>query len=1022
MCEEADPVPWDKIPSKPEDFQAMWDTDIGVTDGGVSENHILVNMSWSIDVLRRYKPTGFHVSLMGLTDHGEYKYHYFRQTLCATFDLSEDNFTDIDGPTLQYFFDCFRPLSPYCDYQLVVRTLPYTDETSPDGQIGPHSTLHSERFRTPSCGDPEISKTAECQVQPGEEAAYWQPVHLTPYSPTYHKITAKFDLPPESYGIYEYKILIYRYTVESSRCSGYVATETVDKNDTRVSIYNDTVGGRHYTFLEYTLNGKFDGRHYCMKMTPGPDDACTIPDKGIDRCRTTTSEGFEVLDDPCVLDPCGDHGNCTGLLDEDFYECHCDPGYIALPAIYPTCQVDTCYWKPCGEGGICIPVLNSTEYSCNCSDNYYSEENTCKVDPCLLDLCGVPDTHNCSSLNSTYYKCNCLEGFYFDDVCKVDYCYENPCGHGECIRVDSGYTCNCTSGHYHDGKVCTPLVKDPGVIIAGVIGALLGIALLMVLAVYYWRKWQYPPVYVPRRGESPSDGVEGIPHPRVFLLYAEDGVLHKNVIQSMADFLFNQLNCDVHLYHWELEMAAADLTNWLIDQKEKADKVVIIASRGTQRQTSINQRQGGGSCEMDGGVFSVALNIMSGDLRNGKHVGKYINVHFDIKGYSEEEHIPELCKVIMDKSFKLPQQLEAFYLHLRGLSSGSFGGHRVVVGFKEMFESRQGIELQKSITTMKRYVLRHQDWFENQNRSDTPQTVDDLDLSVNLQANGHNEDITHDPLHQTLFSNGHTSPFRESSDQPVYRPSVNGYAVHLQHSAENSLTGNSQTTPVNRSESITHINPSFDPEVENQSHTPTPKKRNKRAKGTGSLKVKFPEKNNRPTGPTEADNNNGDTNQIDTGYFSEDFSPSTDGPLNCPGLPVSHSSERNTETPDGEEHVDQQQQFESPHRYYAPTDLATGIYPSTDLPVSHQFIAPTSINRHSSSTENTSSSGAHSAEDVDILSTCSSLSDNFALIQNLNNKARNTDSGDISEYIHDSIPDPQGHENIVNSPEFQYHL
>ncbi|XP_077988021.1 uncharacterized protein LOC144442525 [Glandiceps talaboti] len=194
-------VSWLVIPDKPEILDTVTETAIAFNPASnETEEHLMAVVEWKQDTrTNRENLKGFHVSMRGLTNHGDYEYDYFGEERCFTFNITDNDFVELGVGNLYFEFDCFRPLSPYCDYQIVVRTMATNNEAGED-DITEFYTTTSYRLKTPSCGDQRISHTAECQVTPGEEPAHWKPQYLLAYSPTYYQIGVKFDLPPQSYG------------------------------------------------------------------------------------------------------------------------------------------------------------------------------------------------------------------------------------------------------------------------------------------------------------------------------------------------------------------------------------------------------------------------------------------------------------------------------------------------------------------------------------------------------------------------------------------------------------------------------------------------------------------------------------------------------------------------------------------------------------------------------------------------------------------------------------------------------
>ncbi|XP_077866756.1 uncharacterized protein LOC102806866 [Saccoglossus kowalevskii] len=385
-CNPTDPVGWDEIPDKPDILDPIIYTPVRYnSDTGQNETHIGIHLKWTLDTsLETENIEGFEVSLVGLTYNPGYDYDYYGQKLCVFFNVSSADLVAYrDGNIVSYYFDCYRPVSPYCEYSLSVRTLPTTDEYSPDKGTGPDSTISTVRFPIPSCADDRIIHTYECNnVEEGEEAAHWTPQYYLVSSPNYHTINLTFDLPDPDFGLTYFKVSLQNFGATLGNCWGYPFFEEVSPMSEDTLVYTAVINGYNTTFMTYIITdedvmGEFKGK-YCVNMLPdGPDSPCGIEGHPDQQC-LTNSDRVTVLDDPCNPEnPCK-NGTCIGLMEKYHYTCDCHPGYVSTEEENSTCVVNACFGNPCGLGGVCNTELSSEEYTCNCSVGYYEDQGTCK--------------------------------------------------------------------------------------------------------------------------------------------------------------------------------------------------------------------------------------------------------------------------------------------------------------------------------------------------------------------------------------------------------------------------------------------------------------------------------------------------------------------------------------------------------------------------------------------------------------------------------------------------------------------
>ncbi len=185
-----------------------------------------------------------------------------------------------------------------------------------------------------------------------------------------------------------------------------------------------------------------------------------------------TVAGFEtcVDDNECATaNPCL-KGKCTNVTAGGGYTCVCDPGYIlagGIPSPAPSCVLpsscDSRANAACAssqKGNACVndspPLIG---FTCSCQNAAYVvssdgqhclDKDECNPNHCTDggDLSAICTDHVAPL---TGYDCACDPGSTFDGTTCVPggHCLGNgnPCGHGQCNQLNSGYQCFCEKGY-----------------------------------------------------------------------------------------------------------------------------------------------------------------------------------------------------------------------------------------------------------------------------------------------------------------------------------------------------------------------------------------------------------------------------------------------------------------------------------------------------------------------------------------------------------------------------------------------
>ncbi|KAI5706104.1 hypothetical protein M8J75_004855 [Diaphorina citri] len=194
--------------------------------------------------------------------------------------------------------------------------------------------------------------------------------------------------------------------------------------------------------------------NYCGTHEPCQNGG-TCENTAPDQYLCTCPEGFsgvncEVVDNPCMMGPCGNGGQCKETAGQ--FQCVCAPGWTG-----PTCKIniDECVSNPCQNGGTCVDLVDG--YKCECTQawegsNCQYDADECQKSPCVNAALG------CTNLVGDY-RCNCSPGWtgHNCDV-NINDCV-GQCRHGStCIDLVNDFHCACLPGY--TGRTCQTDIND----------------------------------------------------------------------------------------------------------------------------------------------------------------------------------------------------------------------------------------------------------------------------------------------------------------------------------------------------------------------------------------------------------------------------------------------------------------------------------------------------------------------------------------------------------------------------------
>ncbi|XP_061113682.1 interleukin-17 receptor B isoform X3 [Conger conger] len=169
----------------------------------------------------------------------------------------------------------------------------------------------------------------------------------------------------------------------------------------------------------------------------------------------------------------------------------------------------------------------------------------------------------------------------------------------------------------------------------------------------------------------------------VLVVYPAGNRAFQRAVVAFAEFLQSQLNCKVAIDMWEQgRMAEQGPVRWLTTHTECADKVAIVCTPRTAlrentaehcQPTALRDHTVPASTD---DVFSLALNMLEGQMKGLSALKKYCTVHLGDR--PDTKHLPAALRVC--KSFSLMKDVEKLGRHLQ--NTGTEAHYFPSVGLK----------------------------------------------------------------------------------------------------------------------------------------------------------------------------------------------------------------------------------------------------------------------------------------------------------------------------------------------------
>ena len=240
--------------------------------------------------------------------------------------------------------------------------------------------------------------------------------------------------------------------------------------------------------------------------------------------------------------------------------------------------------------------------------------------------------------------------------------------------------------------------------------------------------------------------------PRVLILYSADHDLHNDCIRKLAVFLSQICNCEIKLDMWHTtQFPDRNLKKaWLWSEITKAEKVLIIFSKGTQHkwQASMAQRAVDDIASGEyGDMFVSGYKRASDEFERNPFLlrTKYVAAHME---YSQKTDIlPEMYNTAR---YDIPNNLERlfFRLHSIPVHSPSISRHAQFLQPDLYTSSPEGAALQNAIEAMKALIRKMPNWYEAKIRRM------DSDYRYSSLPNGGSPSQENDPMMNNFFQMG----------------------------------------------------------------------------------------------------------------------------------------------------------------------------------------------------------------------------------------------------------------------------
>ncbi|XP_048257363.1 uncharacterized protein LOC124116603 isoform X2 [Haliotis rufescens] len=287
-----------------------------------------------------------------------------------------------------------------------------------------------------------------------------------------------------------------------------------------------------------------------------------------------------------------------------------------------------------------------------------------------------------------------------------------------CVRCITTTTGNITITQNGQQTGSSQTSNDMVTVLAAVLGAMLGLGLIVFAVFFYWKKHLTGNGLISDNKPANINNLKGgntpsvFPRKKVYLLYAEDHKDHMNVITSFAFYLKDQCSCDVFYLPWfKGAFHSMGTYQWIISHIDKADYVIVISSEAAfklldARNTNTSLRtedEGPG-----GDIFSPAITHVMTKSCEPDFYKKTILAYFD---YTSEDFV--LKEVSPGVSYKLPKHFKDLLCHIHEVDVFDQTHRQPNTDAMENLQAtRSGQSFQEAMTKARHFQKSDPLWFD----------------------------------------------------------------------------------------------------------------------------------------------------------------------------------------------------------------------------------------------------------------------------------------------------------------------
>ncbi|XP_069062543.1 interleukin-17 receptor B isoform X2 [Pleurodeles waltl] len=193
-------------------------------------------------------------------------------------------------------------------------------------------------------------------------------------------------------------------------------------------------------------------------------------------------------------------------------------------------------------------------------------------------------------------------------------------------------------------------------------------------------------------------------HPpvRVLLTYPKESAPFLKTVLSFADFLHEYCKADVFLDLWQKrKVADVGQVQWLVTQKEMADKIIFLSSSGRSNLkigSPAETKRNHTDADTSENMFPLALNLFCSDLISQSSLQKYMVVYFS--EINPKGNLPSVLQTC--SKYCLMKDIDVFCKDLRTISHNPLPISKTLAPNNK----KNGIYLQK----LQKAILEHKQW------------------------------------------------------------------------------------------------------------------------------------------------------------------------------------------------------------------------------------------------------------------------------------------------------------------------